>query len=135
MVVHDSKTQSPQEIYQAETPEEAAMLLKAVQDERQRCHKSRKNFLLSYLMLILLILIGVATFTMATSYIRQDEINTPQRVPAISLLKPARNEPVSVDIAAAPLAAVAQQKSVPVAPSIQVTPDDSRVIRAASLKK
>ncbi|ECO1736947.1 hypothetical protein PH05_26070, partial [Salmonella enterica] len=39
------------------------------------------------------------------------------------------------DIAAAPLAAVAQQKSVPVAPSIQVTPDDSRVIRAASLKK
>ncbi|HHV3699200.1 TPA: hypothetical protein ACUJBZ_005017, partial [Salmonella enterica] len=77
VVVHDSKTQSPQEIYQAETPEEAAMLLKAVQDERQRCHKSRKNFLLSYLMLILLILIGVATFTMATSYIRQDEINTP----------------------------------------------------------
>ncbi|ECG7524840.1 hypothetical protein FLC00_20015 [Salmonella enterica] len=53
----------------------------------------------------------------------------------MSLLKPARNEPVSVDTAAAPLAAVAQQKSVPVAPSIQVTPDDSRVIRAASLKK
>ncbi|MBW5276077.1 thioredoxin fold domain-containing protein [Citrobacter sp. On28M] len=136
VVVHDSKTQSPQEIYQAETPEEAAMLLKAVQDERQRRHKVQNKRALTVLgMILVIVLAGLLLAAAAREIHRPDERKIHPEFPLLSLLKPARNEPVSVDIAAAPQAAVTQQKPVPVAPSIQVTPDDSRVIRAASLKK
>ncbi|POT54693.1 hypothetical protein C3432_25705 [Citrobacter amalonaticus] len=85
VVVHDSKTQSPQEIYQAETPERAAMLLKAMQDERQRHHKEQNKRALIFLGMILVLVLTSLLLTFA--------------------------------------------------PSIQVTPDDPRVIRAASLKK
>jgi len=132
VVVHDSKTQSPQEIYQAETPEEAAMLLKAVQDERQRRHKVQNKRALIFLVIVLVSLLLAAA---AREMYRPDERRTHPPFPPLSLSEPARNEPVSVDIAAAPQAAVTQQKPAPVAPPIQVTPDDSRLIRAASLKK
>ncbi|MBJ9214415.1 thioredoxin fold domain-containing protein [Citrobacter freundii] len=136
VVVHDSKTQSPQEIYQAETPEEAAMLLKAMQDERQRRHKvQNKRALIVLGMILVLVLTSLLLAAAAREMHRTDERRIHPQFPLLSLSKPARNEPVSVDITAAPQAAVAQQKPAPVAPSIQVTPDDSRVIRAASLKK
>ncbi|EIU9581188.1 thioredoxin fold domain-containing protein [Salmonella enterica] len=136
VVVHDSKTQSPQEIYQAETPEEAAMLLKAVQDERQRRHKvQNKRVLISLGGILVFMLAGLLLAAAAREMHRPDERRIHPPFPLLSLSEPARNEPVSVDIAAAPQAAVTQQKPVPVVPSIQVTPDESRVIRAASLKK
>ncbi|EBE7826027.1 thioredoxin fold domain-containing protein [Salmonella enterica subsp. enterica serovar Javiana] len=136
VVVHDSKTQSPQEIYPAETPEEAAMLLKAMQDERQRRHKVQNKRALIFLgMILVLVLTSLLLAAAAREMHRTDERRIHPPFPLLSLSKPARNEPVSVDITAAPQAAVAQQKPAPVAPSIQVTPDDSRVIRAASLKK
>ncbi|EJU6082118.1 thioredoxin fold domain-containing protein [Salmonella enterica] len=136
VVVHDSKTQSPQEIYQAETPEEAAMLLKAMQDERQRRHKVQNKRALIFLgMILVLVLTSLLLAAAAREMHRTDERRIHPPFPLLSLSEPARNEPVSVDITAAPQAAVAQQKPAPVAPSIQVTPDDSRVIRAASLKK
>ncbi|EBI9931028.1 hypothetical protein DMU50_15210 [Salmonella enterica] len=138
VVVHDSKTQSPQEIYQAETPEEAAMLLKAVQDERQRRHKVQNKRALIVLGMILVLVLGSLLLTLlaaaAREMYRPDEHRIHPPFPLLSLLEPARNEPVSVDVAAAPPAA-APQKPAPVAPSIQLTPDDSRLIRAASLKK
>ncbi|EGC2020743.1 thioredoxin fold domain-containing protein [Salmonella enterica] len=136
VVVHDSKTQSPQEIYQAETPEEAAMLLKAVQDERQRRHKVQNNRVLIVLgITLVLVLAGLLLAAAAREIHRLDERRIHPEFPILSLLEPARKEPVSVDVAAAPPAAAAPQKPAPVAPSIQVTPDDSRLIRAASLKK
>lgn len=136
VVVHDSKTQSPQEIYQAETPEKAALLLKAMQDERQRCHKEQnKRVLISLGGILVFMLAGLLLAAAAREMHRPDEHRIHPPFPLLSLSEPARNEPVSVDIAAAPQAAVTQQKPVPVVPSIQVTPDESRVIRAASLKK
>lgn len=136
VVVHDSKTQSPQEIYQAETPEEAAMLLKAVQDERQRRHKVQNNRVLIILgMTLVLVLAGLLLAAAAREIHRLDERKIHPEFPLLSLLKPARNEPVSVDVAAAPPASAAPQKPAPAAPSIQLIPDDSRLIRAASLKK
>ncbi|EBL6422106.1 hypothetical protein AH050_23140 [Salmonella enterica subsp. enterica serovar Give] len=136
VLVHDSKTQSPQEIYQAETPEKAAMLLKAVQDERQRCHKEQNKRVLIFLGVILvLVLAGLLLAAAAREMYQPDERRIHPPFPLLSLSEPARNEPVSVDIAAAPHAGVAPHKPAPAAPSIQVTPDDSRVIRAASLKK
>ncbi|EHB3563554.1 thioredoxin fold domain-containing protein [Salmonella enterica subsp. enterica serovar Oranienburg] len=136
VVVHDSKTQSPQEIYQAETPEEAAMLLKAVQDERQHRHKvQNKRALIVLGMVLVIVLASLLLAAAAREMYRPDERRIHPPFPLLSLSEPARNEPISVDIAAAPQAAVAPQKPVPVAPSIQVTPDDSRLIRAASLKK
>ncbi|ECW2964320.1 thioredoxin fold domain-containing protein [Salmonella enterica subsp. enterica] len=136
VVVHDSKTQSPQEIYQAETPEKAALLLKAMQDERQRCHKEQNKRVLIFLGGILVFMLaGLLLAAAAREMHRPDERRIHPPFPLLSLSEPARNEPVSVDVAAAPQAAVTQQKPVPVVPSIQVTPDESRVIRAASLKK
>lgn len=137
VLMHDSKTQSSQEIYQAETPEKATMLLKVIQEERQRRYKSQKNFLLSLLMLVMVILFGLAVLTTATSYISAYErnSNTPQQVPAVSRSKPAKHAPVTVDIVAEPPAADVPQKSAPVARAIPLAPEDSRVIRAASLKK
>ncbi|EJT7258859.1 thioredoxin fold domain-containing protein [Salmonella enterica] len=133
--MHDSKTQSPQEIYQAETPEKAAILLKAVQDERQRCHKEQNKRVLIFLGGILVFMLaGLLLAAAAREMHRPDERRIHPPFPLLSLSEPARNESVPVDIAAAPPAA-ASQKPAPVAPSIQVTPDDSRVIRAASLKK
>ncbi|ELI8702626.1 thioredoxin fold domain-containing protein [Salmonella enterica] len=135
VVVHDSKTQSPQEIYQAETPEKAAILLKAVQDERQRCHKEQNKRVLIFLGGILVFMLaGLLLAAAAREMHRPDERRIHPPFPLLSLSEPARNESVPVDIAAAPPAA-ASQKPAPVAPSIQVTPNDSRVIRAASLKK
>ncbi|EAU2710217.1 thioredoxin fold domain-containing protein [Salmonella enterica] len=128
VVVHDSKTQSPQEIYQAETPEKAAILLKTVQDERQRCHKEQNKRVLIFLGGILVFMLaGLLLAAAAREMHRPDEPRIHPPFPLLSLSEPARNESVPVDIAAAPHAAVA--------PSIPVTPDDSRVIRAASLKK
>ncbi|HDC2132881.1 TPA: thioredoxin fold domain-containing protein [Salmonella enterica] len=136
VVVHDSKTQSPQEIYQAETPEKAALLLKAMQDERQRCHKEQnKRVLISLGGILVFMLAGLLLAAAAREMHRPDERRIHPPFPLLSLSEPARNEPVSVDVAAAPPAAAAPQKSAPVAPSIQLTPDDSRLIRAASLKK
>lgn len=136
VVVHDSKTQSPQEIYQAETPEKAALLLKAMQDERQRCHKEQNKRVLIVLGGILVFMLaGLLLAAAAREMHRPDERRIHPPFPLLSLSEPARNEPVSVDVAAAPQAAVTQQKPVPVVPSIQVTPDESRVIRDASLKK
>lgn len=137
VLMHDSKTQSPQEIYQAETPEQAAILLKVIQEERQRRYKSQKNFLLSLLMLALLILFGSAVLITANSYISAYErnSNTPQQVAAVSRSEPAKRAPVTVDIVAEPPAAAVPQKSVPVAQAIPSGPEDSRAIRAASLKK
>lgn len=136
VVVHDSKTQSPQEIYQAETPEKAALLLKAVQDERQRRHKVQNNrVLISLGGILVFMLAGLLLAAAAREMHRPDERRIHPPFPLLSLSEPARNESVSVDVAAAPPAAAAPQKPAPVAPSIQVTPDDSRVIRAASLKK
>lgn len=136
VVVHDSKTQSPQEIYQAETPEEAAMLLKAVQDERQHRHKvQNKRALIVLGMVLVIVLASLLLAAAAREMYRPDERRIHPPFPLLSLSEPARNEPISVDIAAAPRSDVTQQKPAPVKPSIQVTPDDSRVIRAASLKK
>ncbi|POT23943.1 hypothetical protein C3433_26550 [Citrobacter freundii] len=136
VLVHDSKTQSPQEIYQAETPERAVMLLKAMQHERQLYHKEQNKRVLIVLGgILVLVLAGLLLAAAAREMYRPDERRIHPPFPLLSLSEPARNEPVSVDIAAAPRAAVAQEKPAPVAPSIQVTPDDSRVIRAASLKK
>ncbi|EHD3630372.1 thioredoxin fold domain-containing protein [Salmonella enterica] len=136
VVVHDSKTQSPQEIYQAETPEEAAMLLKAVQDERQHRHKvQNKRALIVLGMVLVIVLASLLLAAAAREMYRPDERRIHPPFPLLSLSEPARNEPISVDIAAAPRSNVTQQKPAPVKPSIQVTPDDSRVIRAASLKK
>ncbi|ECF5900734.1 hypothetical protein FNH43_15515 [Salmonella enterica subsp. salamae] len=137
VLMHDSKTQSPQEIYHAETPEQAAILLKVIQEERQRRYKSQKNFLLSLLMLVMVILFGFAVLTTANSYISAYErnSNTPQQVPAVSRSEPVKHAPVTVDIAATPPAAAVPQKSAPVAPAIPSGTEDSRAIRAASLKK
>lgn len=137
VLMHDSKSQSPQEIYHAETSGKAAMLLKVIQEERQCRYKSRKNFLLSLLMLVMLILFILAVLIAATSYISAYErnSNTPQQVPAVSRSEPARPAPVTVDIAATPPAAAVPQKSAPVAQTIPSGPEDSRAIRAASLKK
>ncbi|HFZ7859604.1 TPA: thioredoxin fold domain-containing protein [Salmonella enterica subsp. enterica serovar Potsdam] len=135
--MHDSKTQSPQEIYHAETPEQAAILLKVIQEERQRRYKSQKNFLLSLLMLVMVILFGFAVLTTANSYISAYErnSNTPQQVPAVSRSEPVKHAPVTVDIVAEPPAVAVPQKSAPVAQAIPSGPEDSRAIRAASLKK
>lgn len=137
VLMHDSKTQSPQEIYHAETPEQAAILLKVIQEERQRRYKSQKNFLLSLLMLVMVILFGLAVLTTANSYISAYErnSNTPQQVPAVSRSEPAKHAPVTVDIVAEPPAVAVPQKSAPVAQAIPSGPEDSRAIRAASLKK
>ncbi|EBN7970323.1 hypothetical protein D0V11_20625 [Salmonella enterica] len=136
VLMHDSKTQSSQEIYQAETPEEAAMLLKAVQDERQRRHKVQNNRVLIVLgITLVLVLAGLLLTAAAREIHRLDERKIHPEFPLLSLLKPARNKPVSVDIAAAQSAAAVPQKSVPVAQAIPSGPEDSRAIRAASLKK
>lgn len=137
VLMHDSKTQSPQEIYHAETPEQAAILLKVIQEERQRRYKSQKNFLLFLLMLVMVILFGFAVLTTANSYISTDErnSNTPQQVPAVSRSEPVKHAPVTVDIVAEPPAVAVPQKSAPVAQAIPSGPEDSRAIRAASLKK
>ncbi|EEL2517595.1 thioredoxin fold domain-containing protein [Salmonella enterica subsp. enterica serovar Typhimurium] len=135
VLMHDSKTQSPQEIYHAETPEKATMQLKVIQEERQCQYKSRKNFLLSLLMLALLILFVLAVLIMATSYISAYERNTPQQVPAVLQSEPAKRAPVTVDIVAEPPAVAVPLKSAPVAQAIPSGPEDSRAIRAASLKK
>lgn len=136
VVVHDSKTQSPQEIYQAETPEKAAILLKAVQGERQRRHQvQNKRVLIVLGMILVLVLASLLLAVAAREMYRPDERRTHPPFPLLSLSEPDINEPVSVDIAAAPRADVTQQNPAPVAPSIQVTPDNSRAIRAASLKK
>ncbi|HIF2982234.1 TPA: thioredoxin fold domain-containing protein [Salmonella enterica] len=137
VLMHDSKTQSPQEIYHAETPEQAAILLKVIQEERQRRYKSQKNFLLSLLMLVMVILFGFAVLTTANSYISAYErnSNTPQQVPAVSRSEPVKHAPVTVDIVAEPPAVAVPQKSAPVAQAIPSGPEDSRAIRAASLKK
>lgn len=137
VLMHDSKTQSPQEIYHAETPEQAAILLKVIQEERQRRYKSQKNFLLSLLMLVMVILFGFAVLTTANSYISAYErnSNTPQQVPAVSRSEPVKHAPVTVDIAATPPVAAVPQKSAPVASAIPSGTEDSRAIRAASLKK
>ncbi|EJF1949831.1 thioredoxin fold domain-containing protein [Salmonella enterica] len=137
VLMHDSKTQSPQEIYHAETPEQAAILLKVIQEERQRKYKSQKNFLLSLLMLVMVILFGFAVLTTANSYISAYErnSNTPQQVPAVSRSEPVKHAPVTVDIVAEPPAVAVPQKSAPVAQAIPSGPEDSRAIRAASLKK
>lgn len=137
VLMHDSKTQSPQEIYLAETPEQAAILLKVIQEERQRRYKSQKNFLLSLLMLVMVILFGFAVLTTANSYISAYERNSnkPQQVPAVSRSEPVKHAPVTVDIVAEPPAVAVPQKSAPVAQAIPSGPEDSRAIRAASLKK
>lgn len=137
VLMHDSKTQSPQEIYLAETPVQAAILLKVIQEERQRRYKSQKNFLLSLLMMALLILFGLAVLTTANSYISAYErnSNTPQQVPAVSRSEPAKRAPVTVDIVAEPPAVAIPQKSAPVAQAIPSGPEDSRAIRTTSLKK
>ncbi|EBV4847415.1 hypothetical protein DO568_19160 [Salmonella enterica subsp. enterica serovar Typhimurium] len=136
VLMHDSKTQLPQEIYQAETPEKAAMLLKAIQDERQNNRKEQNKILLIFLGVILgLGLAALLLTAVALEMYRPDELRIHPPVPPLSLSEQAINEPVSVDIAATPPAAAVPQKSAPVAQAIPSGPEDSRAIRAASLKK
>ncbi|EBT5743411.1 thioredoxin fold domain-containing protein [Salmonella enterica] len=136
MLMHDSKTQSPQEIYQAETPEKAAMLLKAIQDERQNNRKEQNKILLIFLGVILgLGLAALLLTAVAREMYRPDELRIHPPVPPLSLSEQAINEPVSVDIAATPPAAAVPQKPAPVVQAIPSGPEDSRAIRAASLKK
>lgn len=136
VLMHDSKTQSPQEIYQAETPEKAAMLLKAIHDERQHNRKEQNKFLLIFLGVMLgLVLAALLLTAVAREMYRPDERRIHPPVPPMSLSEPAINEPVSVDIAATPPAAAVPQKPAPVAQAIPSGLEDSRAIRAASLKK
>ncbi|EEJ8282844.1 thioredoxin fold domain-containing protein [Salmonella enterica] len=136
VLMHDSKTQSPQEIYQAETPEKAAMLLKAIQDERQNNRKEQNKILLIFLGVILgLGLAALLLTAVAREMYRPDELRIHPPVPPLSLSEQAINEPVSVDIAATPPAAAVPQKPAPVVQVIPSGPEDSRAIRAASLKK
>ncbi|HIF3212098.1 TPA: hypothetical protein ACXZU0_004382 [Salmonella enterica] len=136
VLMHDSKTQSSQEIYHAETPEQAAMLLKAIQDERQHIRKEQNKILLIFLGVMLgLVLAALLLTAVAREMYQPDERRIHPPVPPMSLTEPAINEPVSVDIAATQSAAAVPQKSAPVAQAIPSGPEDSRAIRAANLKK
>ncbi|EAR2170819.1 hypothetical protein EIR07_22275 [Salmonella enterica] len=107
-----------------------------MQDERQHRHKvQNKRALIVLGMVLVIVLASLLLAAAAREMYRPDERRIHPPFPLLSLSEPARNEPISMDIAAAPRSDVTQQKPAPVTPSIQVTPDDSRVIRAASLKK
>ncbi|EBT1278636.1 hypothetical protein CIT83_22270 [Salmonella enterica] len=129
MLFHDSKTQSPQEIYQAETPEQAAMLLKAIQEDRQHRDKQQNKMAVIFLgVILMLVLAGLGKY-------RSDERRILPPIPPLSLSEPARNVPDAVDLEAVPRTALTLQNPAPVTQAIPDSPADTRAVRAASLKK
>lgn len=125
VLMHDSKTQTPQEIYRASTHETAASLLQAIHEELQ--HRRAKinlaffRFFVAPLIFFCLAFIGYQYAKRQTPPPPPTEISRNTTIPEA----PQIEHPV-----AAPPPAAA-----PLAPAIKESSNNSLAIRAASLKK
>lgn len=135
VLMHDSKTQTPQEIYRASTPENAAVLLQAIQEERRSRMGERDLFALKILCGVLVVIcLYFFASTLFTSNDRQAvRLAPPQFHPDIYELTEKANIPEGTK--GAPLAAMVPQSTTPIEQTMPERNVDTLAIRAASLKK
>ena len=130
VLMHDSKTQTPQEIYRASTPENAAALLQAIHDERQRRMGNIPTSLQRFLFTpsVLVVLGFIISAIIAFQYPKPQ---TPPPPPTeVSRNTAAPEVPQVMSPVAVPPPAAA-----PLAPAIKESSNNSLAIRATSLKK
>lgn len=108
-LMHDSKTQTTQEVYRASTPENAAVLLQAIQKERLERQARNNKFALKMLAVLLGIICIYILGNMAISLINYSENSgkTPSTPSTLSMYQP----PV-------PLSDITRNTDMPVSTSI-----------------
>ncbi|WPM86273.1 hypothetical protein QNH14_23800 (plasmid) [Apirhabdus apintestini] len=128
VLMHDSKTQTPQEIYRASTPENAAELLQAIHEERQRRMGKISIDLLRFLGVPIILICLYMAFS---AFITYPKPQTPPQPPT----EVSRNTTALEAPQIEPPVAVPPPAAAPLAPAIKESSNNSLAIRAASLKK
>jgi len=128
VLMHDSKTQTPQEIYRASTPENAAALLQAIHDERQRRGGKIAIALLIFLGVPIIL---ISLYMAFSAFITYPKPQTPPPPPT----EVSRNTTIPETPQIEPPVAVPPPAAAPLAPASKESSNNSLDIRAASLKK
>lgn len=128
VLMHDSKTQTPQEIYRASTPENAAELLQAIHEERQRRMRKISIDLLRFLGVPIILICLYMAFS---AFITYPKPQTPPPPPT----EVSRNTTAPEAPQVMPPVAVFPPAAAPLAPASKESSNNSLAIRAASLKK
>lgn len=128
VLMHDSKTQTPQEIYRASTPENAAELLQAIHEERQRRMGKISIALLRFLGVPIILICLYMAFSAFITYPKPQTPPPPPTEVSRNTTAPEAPQVMSPNAVLPPAAA-------PLAPANQESSNNSLAIRAASLKK
>lgn len=128
VLMHDSKTQTPQEIYRASTPENAAALLQAIHEERQRRMGKISIALLRFLGVPIILICLYMAFS---AFITYPKPQTPPPPPT----EVSRNTTIPETLQIEPPVAVLPPAATPLAPASKENSNNLLDIRAASLKK
>lgn len=128
VLMHDSKTQTPQEIYRASTHENAAELLQAIHEERQRRMGKISIALLRFLGVPIILICLYMAFS---AFITYPKPQTPPPPPTEVSRNTTIPETPQIELPVA----VPPPAAAPLAPAIKESSNNSLAIRAASLKK
>jgi len=128
VLMHDSKTQTPQDIYRASTHENAAELLQAIHEERQRRMGKISIALLRFLGVPIILICLYMAFS---AFIRYPKPQTPPSPPTEVSRNTTIPEAPQIELPVA----VPPPAAAPLAPAIKESSNNALAIRAASLKK